>query len=101
MHKLLKLLAICAPLAVLPGVVGAKGCIKGAIVGGILGHYARHHAVLGAAAGCVIEHEREKALRQEKNRAERAAPAYLAPAQPPPVAQPSAHPNLPPPSPLI
>jgi hypothetical protein len=26
----------------------------------VVGHVAGHHAVLGAAAGCVIEHHREK-----------------------------------------
>jgi hypothetical protein len=27
----------------------------------VVGHVAGHHAVVGAAAGCVIEHHREKA----------------------------------------
>jgi hypothetical protein len=34
--------------------------LKGAAVGGVVGHVAGHHAVVGAAAGCVIEHHREK-----------------------------------------
>ena len=44
----------------LPGIGVAKGCLKGAAVGGVVGHVAGHHAVVGAAAGCVIEHHREK-----------------------------------------
>jgi hypothetical protein len=47
-------------LALLSGVASAKGCLKGAAVGGLVGHVAGHHAVVGAAAGCVIEHHREK-----------------------------------------
>jgi hypothetical protein len=35
----------------------------------VVGHVAGHHAVLGAAAGCVIEHHREK----EKAKAARPA----------------------------
>jgi len=60
MHKFIAVLTTAALLAVLPGVAGAKGCLKGAAVGGVVGHVAGHHAVLGAAAGCVIEHHREK-----------------------------------------
>jgi hypothetical protein len=44
----------------LPAVGNAKGCLKGAAIGGVAGHVAGHHAVLGAAAGCLIEHHREK-----------------------------------------
>lgn len=51
----------------LPAVGSAKGCLKGAAVGGVAGHLAGHHAVLGATAGCVIEHHREKV----KDKAER------------------------------
>ncbi|HEY0802948.1 MAG TPA: hypothetical protein VGD54_19080, partial [Steroidobacteraceae bacterium] len=50
-----------ACIAMLPAVGSAKGCLKGAAVGGVVGHVAGHHAVVGAAAGCVIEHHREKA----------------------------------------
>ena len=52
----------------------AAGCLKGAAVGGVVGHVAGHHAVVGAAAGCVIEHHREKvkekqAIKNEKKEA--------------------------------
>jgi hypothetical protein len=53
-------LVISVCLAFLPAMGYAKGCLKGAAVGGVVGHVAGHHAVLGAAAGCVIEHHREK-----------------------------------------
>jgi len=60
MRKILVALVIAAPLTLLSGVGSAKGCLKGAAVGGVVGHMAGHHAVVGAAAGCVIEHHREK-----------------------------------------
>ncbi len=60
MRNFMVVLLIAAPLALLPGVGTAKGCLKGAAVGGVVGHVAGHHAVVGAAAGCVIEHHREK-----------------------------------------
>jgi hypothetical protein len=60
MRNFMVVLLIAAPLASLPGVGTAKGCLKGAAVGGVVGHVAGHHAVVGAAAGCVIEHHREK-----------------------------------------
>lgn len=60
MRQITACLAICVCLAVLPTMGSAKGCLKGAAVGGVVGHVAGHHAVLGAAAGCVIEHHREK-----------------------------------------
>ena len=60
MRNFIVVLLIAAPLALLPGVGTAKGCLKGAAVGGVVGHVAGHHAVVGAAAGCVIEHHREK-----------------------------------------
>ena len=46
----------------------AKGCLKGAAVGGVAGHVAGQHAVIGAAAGCAIEHHREneKTLAEKK-----------------------------------
>jgi hypothetical protein len=53
-------LVIAACVGIMPMVGSAKGCLKGATVGGVVGHVAGHHAVLGAAAGCVIEHHREK-----------------------------------------
>jgi hypothetical protein len=60
MRYLTPYLALVACLATLPTVTSAKGCLKGAAVGAVAGHVAGHHAVLGAAAGCVIEHHREK-----------------------------------------
>jgi hypothetical protein len=60
MRKIIAAIAIATPLAMLPGIAGAKGCLKGAAVGGVVGHVAGHHAVVGAAAGCVIEHHRER-----------------------------------------
>jgi hypothetical protein len=54
-------LVITACLGIAPAVGSAKGCLKGAAVGGVVGHVAGHHAVVGAAAGCIIEHHREKA----------------------------------------
>jgi hypothetical protein len=59
MHKCMVLVSIIA-VALLSGAASAKGCLKGAAVGGVVGHVAGHHAVVGAAAGCVIEHHREK-----------------------------------------
>ena len=60
MRNLPASLLIAASIAIVPTIAGAKGCLKGAAVGGVVGHVAGHHAVLGAAAGCVIEHHREK-----------------------------------------
>lgn len=60
MRKLIIVLALAAPMAALPGFATAKGCLKGAAVGGVAGHVAGHHGVVGAVAGCVIEHHREK-----------------------------------------
>ena len=60
MRQITACLAICVCLAMFPTTGNAKGCLKGAAVGGVVGHVAGHHAVLGATAGCVIEHHREK-----------------------------------------
>jgi hypothetical protein len=60
MRQIAACLAIAVCLGALPTMGYAKGCLKGAAVGGVVGHVAGHHAVLGAAAGCVIEHHREK-----------------------------------------
>ena len=60
MRQIIAAIVIATPLAMLPCIAGAKGCLKGAAVGGVVGHVAGHHAVVGAAAGCVIEHHREK-----------------------------------------
>lgn len=67
MRQLTGSIALAACLMALPAIGNAKGCLKGAAVGGVAGHVAGHHAVLGAAAGCVIEHHREKV----KDKAER------------------------------
>jgi hypothetical protein len=79
MRTLLLSLAIAAPLALLPGVNSAKGCLKGAAVGGIVGHVAGHHAVAGAAAGCLIGHHRAKVKDRETSPA--AAPSQAGPAE--------------------
>ena len=55
----LALALLIAGAAVSPA-AQAKGCLKGAAVGGVAGHVAGHHGLLGAAAGCAIEHHREK-----------------------------------------
>jgi hypothetical protein len=65
MRKLLAAIAIAVPLTLLSTAGNAKGCLKGAAVGGVVGHVAGHHAVVGAAAGCVIEHHREKVADRE------------------------------------
>jgi phage tail tape-measure protein len=70
MRPLIAACLVSTCLLILPGVGSAKGCLKGAAVGGVVGHVAGHHAVVGAAAGCVIEHHREK----EKDKAARQNP---------------------------
>ena len=60
MSRILIVLALAGPMALLPSLSHAKGCLKGAAVGGVAGHVAGHHGVIGAAAGCAIEHHREK-----------------------------------------
>lgn len=66
MHKALLALAIAVPAFALPTISHAKGCLKGAAVGGVAGHVAGHHGLVGAAAGCAIEHHREKVRDQKK-----------------------------------
>ena len=58
-----------------PALSHAEGCLKGAAVGAVAGHVAGHHAVLGAAAGCAIEHHREKKAAKKKAADEEAAQA--------------------------
>jgi len=85
-NKLLLMIAIAAPLALLSGESHAKGCLKGAAVGGVVGHVAGHHAVVGAAAGCVIGHHQAKM--KEKADRQAAAPSAdkpTGPAQPNPA----------------
>jgi hypothetical protein len=77
-QKTLIALAMASSLAWLPAIGTAKGCLKGAAVGGVAGHVAGHHAVIGAAAGCVIEHHREKVkdkAARENEESQKAAPA--------------------------
>jgi hypothetical protein len=79
MRNMTAALMVAIPLAVLPCIASGKGCLKGAAVGGVVGHVAGHHAVVGAAAGCVIEHHREKvkdkAAKQEAVSQDRTASA--------------------------
>jgi hypothetical protein len=79
--SLLTLIAIAAPMALLPGLSSAKGCLKGAAVGGVAGHVAGHHAVAGAAAGCVIGHHNAK-MKDKAARQAAAPPADRAPGAP-------------------
>jgi hypothetical protein len=65
MRKFVAAAVIAIPVALSSGAAFAKGCLKGAAVGGVVGHVAGHHAVVGAAAGCVIEHHREKVRDRE------------------------------------
>jgi outer membrane lipoprotein SlyB len=65
MRKPIVSIAIATLLLTLPVIGSAKGCLKGAAVGGVVGHVAGHHTVVGAAAGCVIEHHREKVKEKE------------------------------------
>ena len=38
MRQIIAAIAIATPLAMLPCIAGAKGCLKGAAVGGVVGH---------------------------------------------------------------
>lgn len=66
MHKVFLVFALVAPLAAFPGPASAKGCLKGAAVGGAAGHLAGHHGLVGAVAGCAVEHHREKVRDKQK-----------------------------------
>ena len=66
MRKILIVFALAVPLAALPGLATAKGCLKGAAVGGVAGHVAGHHGLAGAAVGCLVERHREKVRDQKK-----------------------------------
>ena len=68
-------------LAAASGAAEAKGCITGAAVGGVAGHVAGHHGLIGAAAGCAINHHRNK-VKDEKAAAD-ARRAQTAAAQAP------------------
>ena len=75
MRKILITLALAAPMAMLPGLTNAKGCLKGAAVGGVAGHVAGHHGLVGAAGGCAIEHHREKVKGKAAAQKSQPAPA--------------------------
>lgn len=86
MRKVLMTVAAVA-LATASGLASAKGCVTGAAVGGLAGHVAGHHGLIGAAAGCAINHHRNAvkdqkavaATSQTGRSAETAAPAATAP----------------------
>ena len=84
MRKILVAVASAALLSA-SGLASAKGCVSGAAVGGVAGHVAGHHGLVGAAAGCAINHHRNK-VKDEKaaaaNQPQTTAPAATTPAQP-------------------
>ncbi len=83
MKNALAAAGMVAVLSALSGTAAAKGCISGAAVGGVAGHVAGHHGLIGAAAGCAINHHRNTV--KDRN----AAAAAAQPAQPvAPAAQP-------------
>jgi hypothetical protein len=62
----------------------ARGCLAGAAAGGAVGHVAGHHAILGAAAGCAINHHRDAVKDRKAAAAQQAqTPRPSAPAQAP------------------
>lgn len=63
-----------AVLSLATGTANAKGCITGAAVGGVAGHIAGHHGLVGAAAGCAVNHHRNK-VKDEKAAAAANQPA--------------------------
>src|SRR5471030_2928045 len=88
MRNLLVAVIIAVPLSLFAGVGSAKGCLKGAAVGGVVGHVAGHHAVVGAAAGCVIQHHREKVRDKaaaQQNTAAQSKPSTQGTASPTPL----------------
>ncbi len=64
---------VALTFAGLSGAASAKGCVSGAAVGGVAGHVAGHHAVLGAVAGCAINHHRNTVKDREAAAAARQA----------------------------
>ena len=79
-------------LAAAAGTVEAKGCITGAAIGGVAGHVAGHHGLIGAAAGCAINHHRNK-VKDEKAASARAQPVQTAAEPPQTVVQPASTPR--------
>lgn len=74
MYKGFIALAVAIAALALPALGSAKGCLKGAAVGGVAGHVAGNHALVGAAAGCAIEHRREKV--KDKAAAQPSVPSH-------------------------
>lgn len=83
MSKLFISFVLGTAIAALPALTSAKGCLKGAAVGGVAGHVAGHHGLIGAAAGCAIEHHRE--TKQGKAGGQPSAPSSDKSAAPVPV----------------
>ena len=75
MQRLISLAVITGMMFCMPAESNAQGCLKGAAVGGVVGHVAGNHAVIGAAAGCAIEHHREKVANTKVEQAARQAAA--------------------------
>lgn len=69
MFRFITAAAFAAVIITVPAVGQAKGCLKGAAVGGVAGHVAGGHGVIGAAAGCAIEHHREKVAAKKSAKA--------------------------------
>jgi hypothetical protein len=69
-------MALAVGVALSPIHAQAAGCLKGAAVGGVAGHMAGHHTVLGAGVGCAVgHHEAAKQEREDRQQAQRSAPA--------------------------
>jgi hypothetical protein len=74
MRKQCLRLIVAIPLAFLPHLSSAKGCLKGAAVGGVVGHVAGHHTIAGAAVGCVVGHHNATVKARAAREAARGAP---------------------------
>lgn len=74
-------------LALVTGAASAKGCVSGAAVGGVAGHVAGHHGLLGAAAGCAINHHRNAVKERRAAAASAVQPVQAPPASATPAAQ--------------
>ena len=81
-NKSIVLAAAALSVATFSGGAAAAGCLSGAAVGGVAGHVAGHHALLGAAAGCAINHHRMSARNKAVNTAPVPPAAPAAPALP-------------------
>jgi hypothetical protein len=76
------LMGVALTLLAVSGESSARGCLTGAAVGGVAGHVAGKHAVLGAAAGCAINHHRDKVADRQAAAARTAQARQPAPATP-------------------